>query len=896
MNKAIVLCVLLSGLVVSASATLNKDAMMGVNKTQSAQSLGHSKLGFSLLGDVTNETSMFKDRGDTLGQMTRFHNIGGQTSANASDFWGASAYVALAVGIWDYFDFGVMLPVYYEKFTSDKIRPQEETLDVTGTDVGGLGDMRASLKIRMPLPEDQVFDIALVGGASFGTTDLTRQGMWVREPEYIHVSTNDTNVREAQSFGIKETTLRGTLALTVDFDKLDNGVPLQFHVNGGYRYIMDAGDFNDHIMSFSGAFEFFPVEFFSIFAEYYMDFMPDIEYKGTKESLDLSQITAALVFHTPAGVDLHLGGSYYVGGDKYISALKSYHNDDPNNGGYIQSNTRVNPLYTVYGGITWAGFLLPQDRDNDGVTDEEDKCPDEYGHKKNQGCPLGEPDLDEDGVCDPWVAEKGLLDEFADACDGIDQCPNEEGEGEDGCPLDEPDTDADGICDPWVTQKKMSKKFADVCKGADNCPNEKGPKANLGCPTDNPDADGDKICDPWVSQKNKLSAFAEMCKGYDDCPGEAGPVANRGCPWPDPDADGDGLCDEWVIQKKMGYFFENPTDSTTKKCKGVDKCPAEYGPIDNDGCPLDNPDGDGDGVCDAWVTQKKMTERFADVCKGIDKCPEEAGPEFNNGCKMDNPDADSDSICDPWVSQKKMLDKFATVCKDIDKCPTEPGPAATNGCPLDDPDLDKDSVCAVWVTEKGMLNLFKGVCSGADKCPLDVGPLDNSGCPLDNPDGDSDGVCDPWVTQKKMNAKFKDICTGMDRCPLDPGPVAANGCPAPEIKENVKLEGVTFKSGSALLAANAKTVLKSIAEQLNAPENLKVNIEIHGHTDNVGKPAKNKKLSQDRAQSVVNYLATQGVAKSRMTAIGHGDEEPVADNKTAEGREANRRIEMHRAQ
>ncbi len=890
MKKA-VLCVLICGLVVGANATLNKDAMMGVNKTQSAQSLGHSKLGFSLLGELTNETSMFEDRGGTLGQMTRFHVNGDSTSANAKDFWGANAYVALAIGIWDYFDFGLMLPVYYEKFSPEKLRPSEELQDVSGTNVGGLGDMRTTLKIRMPLPEDQVFDIAIVGGASFGTADLSKDGMWLREPEYIN-----TKSRSAESFGIKQTTLRGTLAMTIDFAKLDNGIPLQFHVNGGYRYIMDAGDFMDHVYSASGAFEFFPVEFFSIFAEYYSDFMPDIQYGSEKESLDLSQITGALVFHLPVGIDIHLGAEYYLGGDKYISALNAYQNSDPNNGGVIVYNGRVNPKYAVYGGITWAGFLLPQDRDEDGVTDKEDRCPDEFGHKKNQGCPLAEPDLDEDGVCDPWVAEKGLLDEFANTCDGIDQCPNEEGDGEDGCPLDEPDVDADGVCDPWVSQKKMSKKFADVCTGADNCPHEKGSKSNFGCPTDNPDADDDKICDPWVSQKNKLADFAEMCKGYDDCPGEAGPVANRGCPWPDPDADGDGLCDEWVIQKKMGYFFENPTDSTVKKCKGVDKCPAEYGPIDNDGCPLDNPDGDGDGVCDAWVTQKKMTERFADVCKGIDKCPEEPGPDFNNGCAMDNPDADGDSICDSWVSQKKMLDKFKGVCSGVDKCPTERGPVATNGCPVDDPDLDKDGVCAVWVTEKGMLALFKDVCTGADKCPLDAGPVDNAGCPLDDPDTDKDSVCDPWVTQKKMNDKFKNVCVGMDRCPLDPGPAAGNGCPAPEIKENVKLEGVTFKSGSALLAVNAKTVLKTIAEQLNAPENLKVNIEIHGYTDNVGKSAKNKKLSQDRAQSVVNYLATQGVAKSRMKAIGHGDQDPVADNSTAEGREQNRRIEMHRVE
>ena len=243
-----------------------------------------------------------------------------------------------------------------------------------------------------------------------------------------------------------------------------------------------------------------------------------------------------------------------------------------------------------------------------------------------------------------------------------------------------------------------------------------------------------------------------------------------------------------------------------------------------------------------------------------------------------------------------MLDQFKDVCKGSDKCPTEFGPVFNNGCPVADPDPDKDSVCASWVTEKGLLKEFESVCKGADRCPTEVGPIENKGCPLEDPDLDKDGVCDPWVTQKKLLSKFVNTCKGLDRCPLDSGSVESNGCPVKEIEENVKLEGVTFKSGSSILESNAKKVLKVIAEQLLAPENASVNIEIHGHTDNVGRPAKNKKLSLQRAQSVVNYLASQGVPKKRMKAFGHGDEEPVADNKTKEGREQNRRIEMHRAE
>lgn len=927
----------------SDTKTINKYGFAGVNKTQSAQTLGHSKLSFSILGNVTNDFSMIEDRGNSrhLTQTVSYTDGSPSDTSNAyiDDFMGINGYVSFAIGIGSLFDIGVTLPVYYERFT-----PESDNSPVTGTDVGNIGNLKGDIKLRLPLPDYQPFDIAIYGGVDVGTANTDEDGMWVHEPEYIHTS-NLT----AESFGTRDLVFRGGGALTIDFGKLDGGIPWLFHFNGGYRYAMPQDDGATpylNIMHGSVATEFFFFEFLSLFAEYYMDIMPEFDNPttGQKETLDIAELTGALVFHIPVGLDIHIGGTYSFVNEKYISNLNAYHVDDANHTRTFTYNGRIIPEYSVYGGITWSGFLLPQDRDDDTVVDKEDSCPDEFGHIRNGGCPFPEPDIDGDGFCDSWVSEKGFLDIFVDVCKGVDKCPNEKGEGKDGCPLDNPDTDSDGICDPWVKQKKMTKRFKGVCKGVDSCPTQAGPATNKGCPHDNPDVDSDGICDPWVSQKSKLSDFANLCKGYDNCPGEAGPAANKGCPWPDPDTDGDGLCDEWVIKQKMGYFFENPTDTTVKKCKSVDKCPYEFGPADNEGCPFDNPDTDKDSVCDQWVALKKQEERFANVCKGSDKCPTEAGllinngcpvedpdidkdslcapwvkekgmqdqfksvckgidncpsefgPKFNGGCPIDDPDPDKDSVCASWVIEKGMQDQFKNVCKGVDRCPTEVGPFENKGCPLDDPDLDKDSVCASWVSEKGLQKFFVGVCDGVDKCPLDAGSKDNFGCQLDDPDTDKDGVCDPWVTQKKMLNKFASICKGLDRCPLDSGSVESNGCPVKEIEENVKLEGVTFKSGSSILAPNAKRVLKTIAEQLLAPENAAVNIEIHGHTDNVGRPAKNKKLSLQRAQSVVNYLASQGVPKKRMKAFGHGDEEPVADNKTSEGRELNRRIEMHRTE
>jgi outer membrane protein OmpA-like peptidoglycan-associated protein len=108
----------------------------------------------------------------------------------------------------------------------------------------------------------------------------------------------------------------------------------------------------------------------------------------------------------------------------------------------------------------------------------------------------------------------------------------------------------------------------------------------------------------------------------------------------------------------------------------------------------------------------------------------------------------------------------------------------------------------------------------------------------------------------------------------------------------VTLYGIHFDFDQATLKPESEPVLRQLLEALQAREGLSVAVE--GHTDDVGGDDYNRDLSQRRAQAVVDWLTGNGVAASRLTPVGKGEAEPVADNATADGRALNRRVEVVR--
>jgi outer membrane protein OmpA-like peptidoglycan-associated protein len=254
-------------------------------------------------------------------------------------------------------------------------------------------------------------------------------------------------------------------------------------------------------------------------------------------------------------------------------------------------------------------------------------------------------------------------------------------------------------------------------------------------------------------------------------------------------------------------------------------------------------DVDGDGILDKY-----------------DECPDVAGIAEFNGC----PDTDADGIEDSK-----------------DECPDVAGISEFNGCNDTDGDgvADPQDECVDVVGLKELNGCpdadADGIADDKDDCPQISGPSENKGCPW--LDTDKDGLADKY-----------------DACPEEMGDVSNNGCP--KINEAVKkalinyAKTIKFDSGKASIKKQSEEVLNDIVDILKEYPNAKFTID--GHTDSFGSANLNKALSNSRANSVKEYLVTNGISSDRLTTTGYGEEKPLDSNETSDGRARNRRVEI----
>ncbi len=127
--------------------------------------------------------------------------------------------------------------------------------------------------------------------------------------------------------------------------------------------------------------------------------------------------------------------------------------------------------------------------------------------------------------------------------------------------------------------------------------------------------------------------------------------------------------------------------------------------------------------------------------------------------------------------------------------------------------------------------------------------------------------------------------------PVAPPPPVAPAAPPAPVKQNITLAAESlFDSGKAVLKPGGK---KSIDEAVAKMSNIDItNIIATGHADSMGNKAVNQKLSERRAAAVKDYMVSKGIPAAKITTIGKGDSQPVASNKTADGRAKNRRVDL----
>jgi outer membrane protein OmpA-like peptidoglycan-associated protein len=355
---------------------------------------------------------------------------------------------------------------------------------------------------------------------------------------------------------------------------------------------------------------------------------------------------------------------------------------------------------------------------------------------------------------------------------------------------------------------------------------------------------------PIMYKATKDKDHDKVSDKIDRCLDVAGVWEFYGCP----DRDGDH------VEDKDDQCPDNPGLPEFKGCPDkdgdriidkLDDCPDDAGLAKFNGCP----DKDDDGIIDK-----------------NDECPDDAGLTIYNGC----PDKDGDGLIDK-----------------TDKCPEKAGPTSNNGCPEVKLQLIDKAGTVLRSVIKGKDGSFT-----FDELPPDEQVIFKMVSEGENVDDIKDIRVNIGIVSKKALKDAKDGLFRFIVLKTDVNKLAVKEVIDVPIKLNMEesiivrtaFNNLEFMSGKDVIKTESLGALDKLADlMMKKPE---ARLKLAGHTDNQGNPAANQKLSLRRAEAVKKYLLAKGIIATRFKTEGFGDKKPIDDNKTPEGRQRNRRVEM----
>ncbi|MEL7207428.1 MAG: OmpA family protein, partial [Actinomycetota bacterium] len=306
------------------------------------------------------------------------------------------------------------------------------------------------------------------------------------------------------------------------------------------------------------------------------------------------------------------------------------------------------------------------------------------------------------------------------------------------------------------------------------------------------------------------------------------------------------------------------------------------GPVAEDGSDVDESDGPADdGGSDDEPSSDTATDNPADADADADDGSGSPEPE---GLTEVDPDATDDAGDEPeeapGVGDAELAGRVAAAVQGTGSGDDVAVTVVQGEVNLGGATTDAEARAAVEAAAAGV----EGVKTVTSAIRLTDEPSTDAAGPADDAEAGTDTDTDPEAEGAGAETEVD-----TEGAPADEGKETAVAGPG-TLNEELGLEAIRFEYYSEDLSAAGRAELDRVVEFLDVNDG--IDLEIEGHTDDIGPAGLNQRLGQRRAEAVRDYLVANGVEADRLTAVGIGEGRPIASNDTEAGREANRRIEF----